>query len=93
MQRGFAMHNDSKLGLLAGVAGVVVAAVLAAQNPAAGPASAGSPSARAAASPTAMESKAGSLAKVPTATTPVGARGRAEVEGTTASRGNRDDDE
>jgi len=86
------MHNDSKLGLLAGVAGVVVAAVLAARNPP-GPASADSQSVRAAAPPIATESKAGSLAKVPTPTTPVAARGRAEVEGTTASRGNRDDDE
>jgi len=85
------MHNDSKLGLLAGVAGVVVAAVLAARN--AAPPAAGSPSARAAAPATVRETKANPVANGPTASTPVIARGRSEIEGTTASRGNPDDDE
>ena len=84
------MHNDSKLGLLAGVAGVVVAAILASKNPAAipGPIAQASPG-----TPAATPTHAGPMAKPPIATTTMAARSRPELEGTTASRNSGDEDE
>jgi len=83
------MHNDSKLGLLAGVAGVVVAAVMFSRTPPATstPIAQAPPSAPL---PAATPIHAGPVAKSP-ASTPV-AHGRTEIEGKTTSR-NRDDDE
>jgi hypothetical protein len=82
---GAVMHNDSKLGLLAGVGGVVVAAVLATQNPPP------SPPASAAATKEAPRAAA-------TPATPAGAHPPAtavhrkpDLTGTTTSR-SRDDD-
>ena len=83
------MQNDSKLGLLAGVAGVVVAAVLLSQKPPAAP----GPAAQATApSPAATPASAGPIAKAPAASTAVAAHGRPELEGKTTSR-LKDDDE
>ena len=88
------MHNESKLGLLAGVAGVVVAAVLVAQKqpvpptvPAVMQTTSIAPSL--AATPT----NAGPVAKAPAASTPVASRDRTEVEGKTTSRPSREEDE
>ena len=79
------MHNDSKLGLLAGVAGVVVAAVLLAQQPNAAPPPA---SVQSAPQPAATPVK-----PPPPATASVVARGRPEIEAKTTSRSARSDDD
>jgi hypothetical protein len=80
------MQNDSKLGLLAGVAGVVVAAVLLMQQPSATP-----PPENAKHTPL----PAATPVKVPPAapSTPVASRSRPEIEAKTASRPARADDD
>jgi len=78
------MPNDSKLGLLAGVAGVVVAAVMLGQ-----PASPPGPAENAKSVPVPAATPA--IAKP--ASTPVASRNRPEVEGKTASRPARSDDD
>ncbi len=85
------MQNDSKLGMLAGVGGVVVAAVLLSRNPPAGP-SAPAPVVQSAAKAAPAPANAAAVARVPAASTPV-ARGRPEIEGKTASRSSNEDDE
>ena len=86
----FPMHNDSKLGMLAGVVGVVVAAVLLSRNPPAIP-NVPAPVVQSA-QPAPGLANAASVARVPAASTPV-ARGRPEIEGKTASRSTNEDDE
>lgn len=81
------MHNDSKLGLLAGVGGVVVAAILFSQQQTGTPVPVAPPIT--AASTTAV---AAPLAQAPVASTPVAARGRPEVAGTPTSRSPSDDE-
>jgi len=80
------MHNDSKLGLLAGVGGVVVAAVLLTQNPSA-------PSVPADRTAKDAPVAAATPAKPSAPSTPVVARSKPELEGKTTSRPARDDDE
>ena len=78
------MQNDSKLGLLAGVAGVVVAAVMVVQQPPAPkPVENAKQSPPTAASPPAAKP----------ASTPVATRSRPEIEAKTASRPARSDDD
>ena len=86
------MQNDSKLGMLAGVGGVVVAAVLLSRNPPAVP-SAPAPVVQSAAKAAPAPANAASMPpRTPAASTPV-ARGRPEIEGKTASRSSNEDDE
>jgi hypothetical protein len=86
------MHNDSKLGLLAGVGGVVVAAVLMVQQNSITPASESAknttppgPQVIPASTPVNM--------KAPAAATPIAARNRPELAGRTTSRPARSDDD
>ena len=81
------MHNDSKLGLLAGVGGVVVAAILFSRQQSGTPIPI-APPITAAATPVV----AAPLAQAPVASTPVAARGRPEIAGTTTSRSPSDDE-
>jgi hypothetical protein len=84
------MHNDSKLGLLAGVAGVIVAAVMFSRTAPATPGT--SVQAQPAAPlPAATPTHAGPVAKS-VASTPIG-RGRTEIEGKTTSQSHGEDDE
>ena len=85
------MQNDSKLGMLAGVGGVVVAAVLLSRNPPAVP-SAPAPVVQSATKAAPAPANAASVAREPAASTPV-ARGRPEIEGKTASRSTYEGDE
>lgn len=78
------MHNDSKLGLLAGVAGVIVAATMISRPPASQ-----TPEAQAAPSPAATPATPAAPPKSVASAVP---QGRPEIEGKTASR-MRDDDE
>lgn len=87
------MHNDAKLGLLAGVAGVVVAAVLLSRNPpAAAPLSAASAQTGQAPAPAATPAKPGPVAKASAAAVPADSS-RSALHGATASRSNADDDD
>jgi hypothetical protein len=79
------MQNDSKLGLLAGVAGVVVAAVLLTQQPSAPPPENAKHTPQPAATPVKPPSAALS--------TPVASRSRPEIEAKTTSRPARSDDD
>jgi hypothetical protein len=87
------MPNDAKLGLLAGVAGVVTAAVLFYQNPpAAPPPTAAAAGAVAPPAGAVKPSQVFGNASAPAAVAPVSARGRKEPEGRAVSR-SADDDE
>lgn len=80
------MHNDSKLGLLAGVGGVVVAAILFSRQ------QSGTPAPNAPITAAATPAVAAPLAQAPVASTPVADRGRLELAGTTTSRSTSDDE-
>ena len=80
------MHNDSKLGLLAGVGGVVVAAILFSRQ------QSGTPVPVAPITAAATPVAAAPVVQAPVASTPVAARGRPEVAGTTTSRSPSDDE-
>jgi hypothetical protein len=95
------MPNDAKLGLLVGVLGVIMAAVLSVKSPVAQ----GTPSAQvapaAAAAPKEVQAvkkgttpETGTPAALPAelASTPV-TRSKKEIEGTPTSRASRDDEE
>jgi len=74
------MHNDAKLGLLAGVTGVVAAAVLSVQAPQPAPPPASAPTARADAPGVVPQAVAARTAE------PAPAAGKPEVEARPVSR-------
>lgn len=77
------MKNDAKLGLLCGVGGVVVSAVLLTQQP---PAPQADEATRAV-------KQLPAAARPSESAAPAAARGKPEIEGRTTSRSARDDDE
>ncbi len=81
------MHNESKLGLLAGVGGVVAAAVLLIQNP-----SMPAPAESAKNAVPAVERVPVVVKPVP-ASTPIASRSRPEIEAKTTSRQSDSDDD
>ena len=87
------MHNDSKLGMLAGVAGVVVAGVLLSRNPpaAVAPAAATAQAGQAPAAPAATPARPGP-AKAAFAAAPADSS-RPAIQATTTSRTATDDDD
>jgi hypothetical protein len=95
------MTNDAKLGLVAGVAGVVVAAVLSYQNQPSPQAAPPAPTAAATAEATAgVSAEAGTNSSPvvgqrgkPAAGTPVSSRVRKEPQGTAVSRTADDEDD